>query len=116
MKNNQFAVDLITIVTEKDELNQIVEKTRTDATVYAEIDSVTQTEFFSAGRLGFQPDFKATIYDFEYSDQKIIKYSGKLYSVYRTYYINGADRVELYCTERGGTKDEPEQHSDDQPS
>lgn len=116
MKNNQFKIDLITIVTETDDLNQIVEKTRTDSTIYAEIDSVTQTEFFSAGRLGFQPDFKATIYDFEYSGQKILKYNGKLYSIYRTYYIDGTDRVELYCTERGGTKDAPEQHSDDQSS
>ena len=116
MKNNQCTIDLITIVTEKDELNQIVEKTRTTATVYAEVDSVTQTEFFSAGRLGFQPALKFTMYDFEYTDEPIVKYNGKLYSVYRTYYVNGADRVELYCTERGGTKDVPEQHSDDQPS
>ncbi len=106
MKNNTFPIDLITITTEKDDLNQVVEKLRTSATVMAEIDSVTQSEFYEAGRLGFQPDFRATIYDFEYTDEPIVKWNGKLYSVYRTYYINGADRVELYCTERGGTKDE----------
>lgn len=106
MKNNTFPIDLITITTEKDNLNQVVEKLRTSATVMAEIDSVTQSEFYEAGRLGFQPDFRATIYDFEYTDEPIVKWNGKLYSVYRTYYINGADRVELYCTERGGTKDE----------
>lgn len=106
MKNNIFSIDLITIETEKDELNQVVEKLRTSKTVVAEIDSVTQTEFFSAGRLGFQPEFRATIYDFEYTDEPIIRWNGKLYSVYRTFYINGADRVELYCMERGGTKDE----------
>lgn len=106
MKNNTFPIDLITITTEKDYLNQVVEKLRTSATVMAEIDSVTKSEFYEAGRLGFQPDFRATIYDFEYTDEPIVKWNGKLYSVYRTYYINGADRVELYCTERGGTKDE----------
>jgi SPP1 family predicted phage head-tail adaptor len=106
MKNNTFPIDLITITTEKDDLNQVVEKLRTSATVMAEIDSVTKSEFYEAGRLGFQPDFRATIYDFEYTDEPIVKWNGKLYSVYRTYYINGADRVELYCTERGGTKDE----------
>lgn len=106
MKNNTFPIDLITITTEKDDLNQVVEKLRTSATVWAEIDSVTKSEFYEAGRLGFQPDFRATIYDFEYTDEPIVKWNGKLYSVYRTYYINGADRVELYCTERGGTKDE----------
>lgn len=106
MKNNTFPIDLITITTDKDDLNQVVEKLRTSATVMAEIDSVTKSEFYEAGRLGFQPDFRATIYDFEYTDEPIVKWNGKLYSVYRTYYINGADRVELYCTERGGTKDE----------
>lgn len=106
MKNNTFPIDLITITTKKDDLNQVVEKLRTSATVMAEIDSVTKSEFYEAGRLGFQPDFRATIYDFEYTDEPIVKWNGKLYSVYRTYYINGADRVELYCTERGGTKDE----------
>ena len=107
MKNSVFPIDLITVTTEKDELNQIVEKTRTTATVYAEIGSVSQTEFFSGGRLGFQPSLKAVIYDFEYNSEPIVKYNGKLYSVYRVFYVNGTDKVELYLEEKGGTKDEP---------
>lgn len=107
MKNSTFPIDLIEIVQEKDEINQLVEKTRTTATVYADISSVSQTEFFSGGRIGLQPSIKAVLYDFEYKDEPIIKWNGKLYSVYRTFYVNGADRVELYCEERGGTKDEP---------
>lgn len=112
MKNNVFPVDLITIVTEKDTLNQVVEEERTTQSVYAEISSVSQTEFFSGGRLGLQPSFKATIYDFEYNDEPIVKVhwsntKTKLYSVYRTYAVNGSDKLELYLEERGGTKDEP---------
>lgn len=107
MKNSVFPVELKTIVQEKDAINQMVEKTRTTSTVFAEISSVTQTEFFSGGRLGLQPSLKATIYDFEYNDEPIVGYNGKLYSVYRTYAVNGSDRLELYLEERGGTKDEP---------
>ncbi len=107
MKNSVYPIDLITVTTEKDSLNQVVEKTRTDATVYAEISSVSQTEFFSAGRLGLQPSLKATVYDFEYGGQTIVKHNSKLYSVYRVYYVQGTDKVELYLEERGGTKDEP---------
>lgn len=107
MKNSVYPIDLVEIVTEKDALNQVVEKTRTTKTIYAEINSVSQTEFFSAGRLGFQPSFKAVIYDFEYNAEPIVKYNSKLYSIYRTYYVNGTDRLELYLEERGGTKDEP---------
>ena len=112
MKNSVYPIDLIEIVTEKDDLNQVVEKTRTTKTVYAEISSVSQTEFFSGGRLGLQPSLKATIYDFEYNNEPIVKvhYSDsktKLYSVYRTYSVGGSDKLELYLEERGGTKDEP---------
>lgn len=107
MKNSVFPIELKTIIQEKDSINQLVEKTRTTNTVFAEINSVTQTEFFSAGRLGFQPSFKVTMYDFEYNNEPIVGYNGRLYSVYRTYAVNGTDRLELYLEERGGTKDEP---------
>lgn len=107
MKNSVFPIDLIQVSIETDDLNQLVEKTRTTATVYAEISSVSQTEFFNGGRLGFQPSLKATIYDFEYDDEPIVKFNDGLFSVYRVFYINGTDRVELYLEKRGGTKDEP---------
>lgn len=107
MKNSVYPIDLITVTTEKDDLNQIVEKTRTTASVFAEIGSVSQTEFFSGGRMGLNPSLKAVIYDFEYNDEPIVKYNGNLYSVYRVYYVNGTDKVELYLEEKGGTKDEP---------
>lgn len=107
MKNSVYPIDLITVTTEKDDLNQIVEKTRTTASVFAEIGSVSQTEFFSGGRMGLNPSLKAVIYDFEYNGEPIVKYNGNLYSVYRVYYVNGTDKVELYLEEKGGTKDEP---------
>ena len=103
MKNNVFPIDLITIVTEKDSLNQVVEDERTTNSVFAELSSI---------RLGLQPSLRATIYDFEYNDEPIVKVhwdttKTKLYSVYRTYAKEGTDRLELYLEERGGTKDEP---------
>lgn len=111
MKNNIFPIDLIEIITEKDSLNQIVEKERTTNSVLAEISSVSQTEFMSGGRIGLTPSFKATIYDFEYSNEPIVKFNDRNYSVYRIYYVNGSDKLELYLEERGGTKDEPIRNS-----
>lgn len=107
MRNNVFPIELIGVETEKDELNQVVEKERDPVSVFGEVNSVTQTEFFNAGRLGFQPSFRVTIYDFEYHNEQIVCINGKYYSVYRTYFVNGTDKVELYLEERGGTKDEP---------
>lgn len=119
MKNSVYKCDLIAIVTEKDDLNQVVEKTRTTKSVFADIGSVSQTEFFNGGRIGLTPSLKATMYCFEYEDEPIVKVyftdtKTKLYSVYRVYHVNGSDKVELYLEERGGTKDEPS--SDDSPS
>ena len=73
MKNSVYPIDLVELTTEKDSLNQVVEKTRTTNTVFAEVSSVSQTEFFSGGRIGLQPSIKAVIYDFEYNDEPIIK-------------------------------------------
>lgn len=107
MKNRRTEIDLIEPIVEKGDLNQSVETMRKTATVIALADSVTQTEFFSGGRMGLQPSLKAVVYDFEYNGEPIVRVNGKLYTVYRTFYINGSDMVELYLEERGGTKDEP---------
>lgn len=111
MKNKKQVIDLVEIITTKGALNQETEETRVTASVIALVDSVTQTEFFNGGRLGLKPRLMATIYDFEYNDEPIVKVGSKLYSVYRTFYINGTDMVELYLEERGGTKDEPSRNS-----
>lgn len=112
MKNDMFPIDLIAVTTEKDSLNQLVEKTRVTSSILAEVGSVSQTEFFSGGRSGFQPSLKVVIYDFEYNDEPIVKVhfsdsKTKLYSVYRTYGVKGSDKLELYLEEKEGTKDEP---------
>lgn len=113
MRNNVFPIDLVKIVADVDEINQVVEEERKTKTVFAELSSVSQTEFFSAGRLGLQPSLRATIYDFEYDDEPIVKVKwseskSKLYSVYRTYMVENSDKITLYLEERGGTKDEPD--------
>ncbi len=116
MRNSIYLIDLVTVVTKKDDLNQIVEEERITKSVFAELSSVSQTEFFSAGRLGLQPSLRATIYDFEYEDEPIVSITWsdtktKLYSVYRTYMVENSDKVTLYLEERGGTKDEPSSNS-----
>ena len=107
MRNDKMMIELVEPVMTKGDLNQAVESTRVTSRVIAQVNSVTQTEFFQGGRLGLQPQLKAVVYDFEYKDEPIVKIGTKLYSVYRTFYINGTDMVELYLEERGGTKDEP---------
>lgn len=101
------AIELIKVVTITGELNQKIESSRTSSAVYADLSSVTRAEFFAAGSMGLKPSLVATIYSFEYNDEKIVKIGNKLYSVYRTYQRVENDKIELYLEEREGTANEP---------
>ena len=94
----------ITLIGQKtsydEDRNVINEETRSD--IMAEIDSVTQTEWTSAGQNGFNAQWKFTIYDFEYNKEKIVEYDGERYAVYRTFRIKDSDRMELYVEMQGG--------------
>lgn len=60
--------------------------TPTETEVFAEIQSVKMSEFYTALNDGIQPEyiFKLTDYS-DYNGQKLIRYDGNLYDVVRTY-------------------------------
>lgn len=74
-----------------------------EITVYAEVYSVTQSEYVAAGKQDIKPAYKFEIYQFEYDGQTDIKYNGKRLTVYRTYPKEDG-RIELYTEERGGKR------------
>lgn len=76
--------------------------TRTARTVFAQVDSVTRSEFFEAGRAGLNPEYRFTLFFGDYAGETLVEYAGKTYSVYRTY-IGRDDTLELYVERKGGT-------------
>lgn len=74
--------------------------TETKAEVFCEVYSISQNEFYSAGKEGFRPSFRFDVFFDDYDDQQIVEYNGKRYSVYRTYRNN--DTMELYAEMRVG--------------
>ena len=80
----------------------VYRSTVTAREVYCQVDSITQSEFYSAGREGLNPAFKFTLFYGDYNDETVVEYKGKTYAVYRTYYRR-TDRVELYVERKGGT-------------
>lgn len=68
--------------------------------VFARVESVSRSEFFEAGRNGLSPDFKFTMFAYDYEGEKIVEYQGKRYAVYRTY-LGRDDTLELYVQEEG---------------
>ena len=66
--------------------------TRTEKTVFAELKSIGQSEFYQAQAVGLKPEIKFVIPDYlEYSNEQIIKYHAlnenteQEYTVLRTY-------------------------------
>lgn len=71
-------------------------------TVLARIESVTASEFFDGGRNGLRPEYRFTMFLYDYDGQKEVEYDGVRYSVYRTY-MGKSDTIELYVQLKGET-------------
>lgn len=69
--------------------------------VFCNVSSVSADEFFAAGREGFQPEYRFTIFAPEYSGEKIVEYKGRRYGVYR-HYLGKNEQLELYAEEKAG--------------
>ena len=70
--------------------------------VYAKKKNVTQTEFFSGGRNGLNPELMFTMFGADYQGEKILEWDGKNYAIYRVYHPD-EDYIELYAERKGGT-------------
>lgn len=91
--------DVITLITQTITTDKYgnEEATETEKTVFCEVDSISQTEFFAAENTELNPEYKFTIFFGDYDGQALVKFNGARYSVYRTY--RTGDDLELY-TER----------------
>lgn len=94
--------DELTLVREintKDEYG-MTETTTSERTVMCEVHSVTRQEFFEAGRNGLNPEFQMTVFADDYEGERVCKYKGLQYGIYRTY--RTGDWIELYIERKGG--------------
>lgn len=91
--------DVITLITQTITTDKYgnEEATETEKTIFCEVDSISQTEFFAAENTELNPEYKFTIFFGDYDGQDLVKFNGARYSVYRTY--RTGDDLELY-TER----------------
>lgn len=74
--------------------------------IFAQIQSVTRSEFYQAGRAGYSPAFVFSVFAGDYNGESVIEYNGETYAVYRTYRKtggDGSDYMELYAERQAGT-------------
>lgn len=95
--------NIIYLIIETHTQNQygILETTTEKKKVFCQVDSVSSAEFFDGGRSGLNPEFRMTLFKYDYSGEKLLEYNGEKYSIYRTY-IRKTDEIELYVERKGG--------------
>ena len=74
--------------------------TETEKTVFCEVESITQSEFYAAQNTELNPMYKFIVFFGEYSGQNVVKYNGSRYAIYRTY--RTGDYMELYAERKIG--------------
>lgn len=94
--------DEITLVEETNTQDSIGmwNKVYTDHKVLCEVHSVTRQEFFEAGRNGMTPEYQFTVFGADYNGERVVKYKGDTYGIYRTY--RSGDYMELYVERKAG--------------
>ena len=65
--------------------------------------SVSQSEFYKASTTDFKPSVVFVVWPHEYSNEKLLRYKGELYSIIRTYEKN-ARELEIVCEVKMGVK------------
>ena len=94
--------DVITLVAQTittDKYGNEVAK-ETEKTVFCEVDSISQTEFYAAANTELNPEYKFTIFFGDYEGEEVVVFNGARYSVYRTY--RSGDNLELYAERKIG--------------
>lgn len=69
--------------------------------VFANVTSVSSSEWFEGGRNGLNPEYRMVIFGPEYRGEKVIEYKNQNFSVYRTYQARD-DMLELYVERKQG--------------
>lgn len=94
----------ITLIAQKydsdESYNDIAEPKETQ--VFCNCLSASQSEFFRAAQSDITPEYQVKMWAFDYSGEKLCRYNGEEFDIYRTY--KTGDTVELYLSRRSGTQ------------
>ena len=96
----------------------VLQRTRTKREVYANVQSVSASEWFEGGRNGLNPELRFTMFAPDYQGEKVVEYNNVQYAIYRTYQARN-DTIELYTQLKKGeqyAEPEPEPTPDPEPT
>lgn len=97
------AIYLVQETYAEDEYGVLVSQ-RTKRLAYANVTSVSASEWFEGGRNGLNPELRVIMFGPDYHGEDEIEISGKTYAIYRTYTAR-TDIIELYVQRKKGDAD-----------
>jgi hypothetical protein len=92
--NKSVTVDLITITNSVNDLGDNI-KSKAYSTVFAQLGSIRQSEYYQANANGLKPQFMFTLRSIDYGGEKSLRYSSTEYEVIRIY--DKGEHTELIC-------------------
>lgn len=86
-------------------MNQLKQEVKVDTRteIFAQKESISQSEFYKGGEAGLKPDFRLITAIIDYNGEREVELDGKKYGIYRTY-ERDQDYIELYCERKGGVQ------------
>lgn len=69
--------------------------------VFCNLSSISASEWFAGGQSGLNPEYRATMFFYDYQGEKIAELEGVRYGIYRTY-IGRDESIELYLERKAG--------------
>lgn len=94
--------DVVTLVKQTIATDRFGNEIATESTrkLYCEVDSISQSEFYSAANTELNPEYRFSVFFGDYQGEEICVYKGTRYSIYRTY--RAGDYMELYAERKIG--------------
>lgn len=100
--DRSYPIYLISEIQQENEYGVLV-PIQSKRLVYANVTSVSQSEFFEGGRAGLNPELRMTMFAFDYAGENTLEYMGRAFDIYRTY-SGSDDMVELYVQRKQGKR------------
>ena len=92
-------ITLVALTITKDSLG-IEVSTEALRNVFAEVESITQTEFYAARDAQIKPEYRFRVFFGDYDGEEILEYQDVRYAIYRTF--RSGDYMELYAERKVG--------------
>ena len=69
--------------------------------VFCNVTSVSREEWIAGGKQGLKPEYRATLFAYDYDSETVAELDGARYAVYRAY-LGANETVELYLERQAG--------------